>query len=109
MFDHRIEDGQELAHGGDESDLLALAGPQESEVEPANDGVETRGDQRGHVQSAAHGGPSAPDVSGAREGAAVAVERGDPDQGGDLPASELAELRELGNEGGGGGGPDARI
>ena len=66
------------------------------------------GGQRRHVQGGADAGTAAHDHAPAAEAAAVAVDRRDPDQGGDLAAIEAAELGRLGDQGAGGGLADAR-
>jgi hypothetical protein len=43
--------------------------------------------------------PSAPDHAFTSDGAAVSVERGDPNQGGDLLTAQEAELRQTGEHG----------
>ena len=64
--------------------------------------------QGGHVEHGVYTGAAAPDAAAAAPGAAVAVEGGDPDQGGDLLAGAGAQFRQFGQQGGGGHGPDAR-
>ena len=59
-----IQDDQEFAHAGHESDLLELAGLTQALVEGTDDGVEADGGKRGHVQDGAHLGTPAP--NGAR-------------------------------------------
>jgi len=43
--------------------------------------------------------PSAPDRAFTSDGAAVSVERGDPNQGGDLLTAQDTELRQTGEQG----------
>lgn len=46
MFQHRIENHQELVHAGRERDFLGFASPTETLMERADDGIEARGDDR---------------------------------------------------------------
>jgi len=41
--DHGVEDGQELAHAGDDGDLFGFAGGDEAVVELLDDGIESDG------------------------------------------------------------------
>ncbi len=50
MLDHGIEDGEQLAHTGDEGDLLRLASGQQSLVEVPDDGIVLAGDHCSHIQ-----------------------------------------------------------
>ena len=55
--------------------------------------------QRSHVQDSAYAGASAPDGTFSPQGAAVPVEGSHPYQGGDLPAVQGPQLRQMGQEG----------
>ena len=59
--DHGIEDGQEFAHAGDDGNLFGFACGDEAVVELLDDGVESDGRERCHVESAAHLPASAED------------------------------------------------
>ena len=61
-------------------------------------GLEAAGYQRTHVQGGADPGASTPDGAFAPQGAAVPVEGSHPYQGGDLPAVQRAQLRQIGQE-----------
>jgi hypothetical protein len=76
---HRIEDGEELAHAGDQGDFLRLARGSETLIEAGDDGIKARGDQSSHVQRAPHLRPAAADRSLTLERARIAIERGDPE------------------------------
>jgi hypothetical protein len=54
--------------------------------------------ERRHVQDVPHGTPSAADHSATAQGTTVAVEGRDADQGGNLPAVEVAQFGQVGNE-----------
>src|SRR6185295_9928880 len=58
---HGVDEGEQLAHAGDDDDLAALAGGAQPPGEGADDGVEAHGRQRRHVQHAPQGGPAAGD------------------------------------------------
>ena len=62
-------------------------------------GVEAAGYQRSHVQGGTDPGASTPDGAFASESAAVPVEGSHSHQGGDLPAVQRAQLRQIGQEG----------
>jgi hypothetical protein len=51
---HRVEDGDDLAHHGDEDNLGFLSGCREAIVEGSELGIATAGDQRRHVQRLLH-------------------------------------------------------
>lgn len=53
-------------------------------IEGFDDGVESDGAECGDVQSGADGGSTTPDGLFAPNGSAVTVDRGDPDEQGDL-------------------------
>ena len=57
--------------------------------------IASAGYQGSHVKCGAYGGPTAPDNSTAFECAAVAIERGDTDQGRDLLSIECSEFGQL--------------
>src|ERR1700675_4347956 len=94
-----IEDDDELAHAGDESLLAGFSGGSELGVIRSDDRVGPAGDQGRHAKTGAHRGAAAGDGTATAQRAAVAVDRRDPDQGGDLAASEPAELGQLGDQG----------
>ena len=99
MLEHRVEDDEKLAHTGGESQFLRLAAGQQSLVEAADDGVAATGYQRSHVQGSSNSGAPTPDGAFAPQGATVPVEGSHTDQGGDLPAVQGAQLRQVGQEG----------
>src|SRR5680860_1726862 len=90
-----VEDGEELAHAGGDGDLGWPAAPDQASVESLQRGIAADGGQGRHVQGGADAGAAAHDHATAAEAAAVAVDRRDPDQGGDLAAIEGAELLSL--------------
>src|ERR1700688_4221756 len=63
-------------------------------------GLTRRAVRAAMLQSAAHRDPSAADGAPSPELAAVAIEGSDADQGGDLLAVQLAQLRNVGQQAG---------
>ena len=55
LVDDSVQDNEQLAHAGDERDLLRLAGRDESAIEGANDGVPSGRDQGAHIEHGADG------------------------------------------------------
>ena len=98
---------EEFAHDGDEGDFEGFACGAQALVEGAQDGVAAGGAEGGHVEGLAGGDPSALDGAGAAPGAAVAVERGQAGQGGDLVFAESAKFRQSGEQGRSGKDTDA--
>ena len=54
VFDHHIEDGDQLAHAGDHRDLERLAGLAQTRSERPNDRVAAHRRDRRHVQAGSH-------------------------------------------------------
>ena len=94
-----VEDDDELARTGDEGLLAGFAGGSELGVIRGDDRVGAAGDQGGHIEAGMHGDAAAGDGAAGAQRAAVAVDRGDVDQRGDLAAAEMAEFREFGDLG----------
>ena len=84
--DHGVEDGQKFAHASDDRDLLRFADSNETVVETLDNLVETNGSQRGHVQMAPYLPSATENGAFAAHLTGISVERGDTDQGADLPA-----------------------
>src|SRR5713226_5604707 len=92
---HGIEDGEQLAHAGGESELGSLAGGGKSSVENTDNGIPANGREGGHVEGLAETGSSAPDAPPTPKRAAIAVVGGHAHQGSDLLAIELTQLGQL--------------
>ena len=90
--EHGIEDDQELAHGGSQRELLGFPTGEQALIEGADHRVVARGDQRRHVERAAHGGAAAPDRPAPAHDAAVAGERCHAGEAGGGLAVDAAEL-----------------
>ena len=84
-------------HRRREGDLLGPTSRDEAPVERADRRVALDGDERAHPQRGAHAGAALDDASAAYD-AALAVERGDPDQRGDLLAVQAAQLGQFGDQ-----------
>ena len=84
VSDQGTEDGEEFVHGGDEGEFLVLSPEEKLLIEVFDDGVASDGGEGGHVECGADGGSTAPDGLFASKGSAVAVDRRDPDEQGDL-------------------------
>src|SRR5438045_6878618 len=61
VTDHRVEQREEFSHAGNDDDFGALAGAAQAIGEATQDGIETNGGERGHVEHAADRGASAAD------------------------------------------------
>jgi hypothetical protein len=92
VFEDSVEDREQLAHAGHQGNLLGFAGRQKTLVEFLHYRVATRGDQGAHVQRSSDLGSTSPHATMAAQGARVAVERSDPNQGGHSLVRERAQL-----------------
>ena len=100
-FEEGIDDDQELSHAGGEDDFEGFAMLSQSICEGLDDRVAASGCQSGHVEDGADGFAAAADGAFASVLAAVAIEGRQAHEGGDLLAVELAQLGNVGDEGGG--------
>src|SRR6266849_9590875 len=80
MFEHGIEDGEQLAHGRGERELGGFAGAAQAQVKSFKRGVAAHRGEGGHVECGPHLGAATPHRARSAHGAAVAVEWSDPDQ-----------------------------
>jgi len=94
---HGIEDDEDLAHAGSPGHLVGLSGPQEPLIELSDDGIAAGGRHGAHVEHRTDVASSAPDLALSLVGTAVAVQRGNAHQGGDLAAVQGAEFRQSGD------------
>jgi hypothetical protein len=92
VFDHGVEDAEQLAHARYQRDFLELASVAQPLVQRTQHRIVFGDAERRHVQNLTHGSASSSDVSLAAIRAAVVIEGGDPDQRCDLLAVELAQL-----------------
>jgi hypothetical protein len=61
MFDHRIQDNEQLVHAGDQRRFFGLSSCEELVIEGLDDGVPFRRSERGHVQGRPDYRSAAPD------------------------------------------------
>jgi hypothetical protein len=108
MFDHGVENREQLAHAGDQSDFERFALGLEPFVEISNHGIVSSSDQGCHVQSAAHRSSATPDATAAFKRATVAVEGSQTHQRRNLFTIEGAEFWQLGQQGAAGDWADCR-
>src|SRR3984885_2658371 len=97
---------KEFSGGGGEGDFGGFTLGAQALVERFQDGVVLGGDEGGHPQPGAHGGPSAGDVALAAMEATVVIARGQTGQGSGLGFVEGAEFGQLGQKQGGGSHSD---
>src|ERR1700693_2213186 len=93
-----VEDDEELSHAGDEGLFAGFAGGSEFLVVGSDERVFPAGDEGGHREAGADRGAAAGDGAAAAQHTAVTVDRGHPDQGGDLAAGETAEFGQFGDQ-----------
>ena len=97
-FDQGIENGEQFAQGCDEGDLFGFAQRTQVPVKLADHKVVAGSSQGGHVKGSAHLCAASPHGALASELATVSVERSGADEGRDLVAVQLTQLREFGQE-----------
>jgi len=104
FFDHFVDDGDKLSHGGDEGDEFWFSGEDESVVEGFDFRVVEFGDDRGQVECGSNVGSAAAGGSFSSESSAVPVsprefeEAGDSDEPCDLLSVECSQFGQLGDE-----------
>src|SRR5207247_9928007 len=91
MFEHGVENGEQLTHARGEGELASFAGRAEPLVEGDEDRVMTHGHDGTHVEHGPDPRAPAPDRAPAARGSAVAVEGGDANDGGNLRTRQRAE------------------
>ena len=99
VFDHRVEDHQQLAHAGGDDDLGFFAEGFQAIREGSDDWVGASCAERRHVQATAHRTSAAADRAPSSELAAIAIEGGQADQCGDFSSTQLPQLGDLGDQG----------
>ena len=83
-FDHAVQNGEQLPHGGDQGNHFGFSGLHETLVEGSDDGIVTGGDESAHVECRADRRAAAFDNAMTAESTRVLVDGSDTDQGGDL-------------------------
>ena len=104
---HGVEGCDHLAHDGDDDDFGLFVGGGETMVKDFESRIVSAGAQSCHVEHVTDWQPTTVDAAMSFEPAAVEVIRGETDEGGDLLAAHLAELRQQCDEGEGECGADA--
>ena len=99
MFEHGIQNGNELAHASGERHLRCFPGCTEALVESLEIRIKTYSDESAHVEHCTYLPASAPDPARASRAAAIAVERRNPGQGRDLLAIECSQLGQISEQG----------
>src|ERR1700752_3079177 len=95
MFDHRIENRQQLSHACDQGNFRCFACLFQPGVKNFDDGISSTGNQRSHVEHCPYACPAAPNSTMASQGAAVAIERRNTDQSSNLFTVEFSEFWQL--------------
>src|SRR6516164_9443264 len=88
---HGVQDCDDLAHDGDNSDLRSFAGGDETAVKSVQRGVETKSRESRHVVHVADRHTTAIDAPQSLEFAAVEIIRRKADESGDLLAAKGAQ------------------
>ena len=96
--DHGVEDEEQLAHGRDEGHLTGLAAPAQAGVEVLGDRVVPDGGHGGHVQDLVYGRATDPGAAPAASLPTVPVQGRDTDQGCQIAAAEVFQIRQFGDE-----------
>jgi hypothetical protein len=94
-----VEDDEELADAGGEGLFGGFSGGSQLLVKGVDDGIGAGSGQCGHVKRGPHRGAPAGDGFSAAPNAAVAIDGGDADEGGDFSPIEAPELRQFGDQG----------
>ena len=94
MFQHGVEDGEQLAHAGRQGHLFRFAGRTQALIEGPDHRIEAGRDDGAHIEDRAHLRPSAPDSAPPPQRAAVAIQWRDADEGRNLLVRQDAKFRE---------------
>lgn len=97
MFQHHIENRQQLPQARRERDLLRFARSLQTLIEGANHRIESGGEDGAHIENGADLCASAPHGASSSERAAIAIEWRDTHEGGDLLVRQCAQFRKTGN------------
>ena len=108
MFQHRIEDRQQLAHAGRERHLLRFARALQALIEGPDHRIESGSDDRTHIEDGANLCASAPHSSSPSERPAIAIQWSHANEGGDLFVRQGAQFRKTRQQGRGQHGAYAR-
>lgn len=108
ILEHGVQDDEELAHTGSNSNFGLFASLFESIAESLEDGIVFHSANGGHIESASQGGAPSCNVSWTVMDAALIVHGCDSDECGDLLPIELSEFGQFGDECRGRDGSHAR-
>ena len=95
VFDHSVQDRQQLAHTGRQGDLRRLTSGPQALVERFAPGMMAGRHEGPHRPRGPHVGTPSPGLPTAPEGAAIPVPGGHPDQGSQPLATQCAHLRQV--------------
>src|SRR5262245_20832549 len=95
VFNHRVEDHQQLSHAGSENNLEGFAGGFQPLCEVANQWIATSSGESRHVKHAADRRPATPDRASTMELATVTIERSHAGQGSDLLPVETSQFGQV--------------
>src|SRR5262245_57406151 len=93
VTNHRIKDGQELAHASGESELFGFTCTEQALVEGSDDRIASRCGDRCHVKDTAQIGSATPTSTLAPHRSGVAVKGSYSHQSSQLSALERSEFR----------------
>jgi len=99
MSEDSIENRQQFAHARGQGNFLRFARLAQPCVEGANHRIEAGGDQCRHGPRTPHACPPSPDRATAPPRAAIAVQWGNADEGGNLMLRQLAQFWQFGQQG----------
>ncbi len=108
MFEDGIQDDQQFAHTGNQSNFWFFARCPQPSVEVSDHGIAPAGSQRSHVEGSAHVSSTTPNDTASPQQTTVPVEWGHTDKRSDLFAVQAAQLGQLGQHGAADDGPDTR-
>lgn len=95
MFEHRVQDDQQFADAGRQRHFLGFSRRRQALTERLDARIEARGHDRCHIEGRPHLCPSTPDCPLPPQRAAIAIERGHADQGGDLIVRQRPQLWQI--------------
>jgi transposase InsO family protein len=98
IFQHRIQNREQLTHAGNQSNLLPFSSRTKTPIEISNNRVVSSGDQRGHIEHGPYVWPATSNNTSTMHHATVTVKGRHPYQSGNLPPIESPKLRQLGDQ-----------
>lgn len=95
LFEHRIQDGQQFAHAGNQGHFFGLTCGNQTRIKRLYHRVKTGCHKRSHVQCGSHASPSAKYGSSPSHCTRVPVYQGDANKRTDLTSGETPQLGNL--------------